>query len=205
VVGAPVARAALAVVAAAALGAAPLGGQALDDGVLAAPRRLYTTVEYGRERWDRYWEGERERSNDNIGTLGVGSVTWTGAYGVSERVSVIASLPYVWTRASRGPLQGMQGRQDVTVAAKVALLRRPVSGRAVLGATLLAGVGAPTSDYTPTSSRSRSGSAAAARSRAPRCASRTAAGGSPTARRATAGAPPSGSTGPPTTPTAASC
>jgi hypothetical protein len=43
----------------------------------------------------------------------------------------------------------MQGRQDVTVAAKVALLRRPVSGRAVLGATLLAGVGAPTSDYTP--------------------------------------------------------
>ena len=43
-------------------------------------------------------------------------------YGVTDRLNVIADLPYVWTGASQGVLHGMSGLQDLTVAAKFNLL-----------------------------------------------------------------------------------
>jgi hypothetical protein len=46
-------------------------------------------------------------------------------------------------------MRGQRGRQDVTVAAKYEALRARVGGRARLSALAMAGVGAPTSDYTP--------------------------------------------------------
>jgi hypothetical protein len=130
-------------------GAAPAAAQTLDDGLMVPRRQLRTTIEYGHERWDEYWEGTLERDNENIGTLTTRSVTWMGAYGVTDRVSLIATLPYIWNEASRGVLHEMRGSQDFTLAAKARLLRTPVRGRARLDATTLVAVGAPTSDYTP--------------------------------------------------------
>ena len=127
----------------------PAAAQSLDDAMMVPRRQLRTTVEYGHESWNEYWEGTRRRDNENIGTLTTRSVTWTGAYGVTDRVSVIATLPYIWNEASQGVLHEMSGSQDITVAAKARLLRAPVRRRATLDATALAGVGAPTSDYTP--------------------------------------------------------
>jgi hypothetical protein len=130
-------------------GAAPAAAQSLGDGVVLPRRELRTTLEYAQEWWSEYWEGTLERDNENIGTLTSRSVTWTAAYGVTDRVSVIATLPYIWNESSRGILHEMSGSQDVTLAAKARLLRVPVRRRAALDATALAGVGAPTSDYTP--------------------------------------------------------
>ncbi len=129
--------------------AAPLGAQTLDDGFVLPRRVVRSTVEYGAERWDRYWEGTRLRDNGNIGTLTTRTVTWAGGYGVTDRLSVFAALPYVSTNASRGVLRGQRGAQDVTVAAKYQVLRARVAGRATVGALAVAGVGAPTTDYTP--------------------------------------------------------
>jgi hypothetical protein len=106
-------------------------------------------VEYAHERWDEYWEGGLRRTNANIGTVTTRSVTWTGAYGVTPRLSLVATLPYVWTDASQGVLRGMRGRQDVTLAAKYRLLDAPVGRRTTVQALAVGGVGAPTSDYTP--------------------------------------------------------
>lgn len=131
------------------LGALPAGGQSLDDAALVPRRELRTTVEYANEWWDHYWEGERRRDNENIGTLTTQSVTWSAAYGVTERVTLVASIPYVWTSASRGVLHDMRGWQDVTLAAKVRLLRTTVGERTGLDVSALGGVGVPASDYTP--------------------------------------------------------
>jgi hypothetical protein len=128
---------------------APAGAQTLDDGFVLPRRVVRATVDYGAERWDRYWEGTRLRTNGNIGTLTTRSVTYAGGYGVTDRLSVFASLPYVATRASEGVLQGQRGLQDVTVAAKYEALRGRVAGRATVSALAVAGVGAPTSRYTP--------------------------------------------------------
>jgi hypothetical protein len=142
-------RASLLLVAAAVASAAPAAAQTLDDGLTVPRRQLRTTVEYGHEWWDEYWEGTLERDNENIGTLTTRSVTWMGAYGVTDRVSIVATLPYIWNEASRGVLHEMRGSQDVTLGAKARLLRTPLRGRARLDATALVAVGAPTSDYTP--------------------------------------------------------
>lgn len=142
-------RAPLLALAALLAGAPAADAQTVDDGLLVQRRQLRLTLEYGRDAWDRYWEGELERTNGNIGTVTTQSVTWMGAYGVTERLSLVAALPYVWTSASQGVLQSMRGRQDVTVAAKYRLLRTSFTDRASLSAVATAGVGMPTSDYTP--------------------------------------------------------
>ena len=68
---------------------------------------------------------------------------------MTDRLNVIATLPYVWTNASQGVLHGMSGFQDLTVAAKYGLLERRsrAAGRCARSPSPSAGV--PASDYTP--------------------------------------------------------
>jgi hypothetical protein len=129
--------------------AIPMRSQTLDDGLTIPGRHVRVSVEYGRDRWGRYWEGTLRRSNENIGTLMTESVTWTVGYGLTSRVSLFAALPHVRTRASAGVLDGMRGWQDGTVAVKMRLLERRIAGRITLGTALLAAAAAPTTDYTP--------------------------------------------------------
>jgi hypothetical protein len=120
-----------------------------DDGFMLDPQLLRVTVDYGRESWRDYWEGSLRRSNDNIGTLSTQSVNTIIGYGVNTRLTVFASLPYVWTNASLGVLAPQRGRQDVSLIAKVQLLKTPVASRAQLRVMALGGIAAPTSNYTP--------------------------------------------------------
>jgi hypothetical protein len=133
--------------AAASLAASPARAQSIDDGLLVPRRTLLASVEYGRDRWDQYWEGSRRRTNENIGTITTRSVTGAVGYGVTERLSVFATLPHVRTEASQGVLHGLSGRQDLEVAAKYRVAEVRVAGRVSLGALLTAGLATPTSDY----------------------------------------------------------
>ena len=129
--------------------AASLQAQTIDDGVLLPRRALGAGVLYGHDSWSQYWEGDLKRDNGNIGTLTTQSVTWVAVYGVTDRLSVIAVLPYVWTHASQGPLQGMDGLQDITLAAKYQLLATPFTDRGTLRAMVVGAAGIPASNYTP--------------------------------------------------------
>lgn len=132
-----------------ALVAAPLRAQAIDDGSMLPQRALATGVLYAHESWSQYWEGTLKRDNGNIGTLTTQSVTWMAAYGVTDRLSVMAMLPYVWTHATQGPLHGMRGLQDFTLAAKYQLLATPLTDRGTLRAMVVGAVGIPAGNYTP--------------------------------------------------------
>lgn len=129
--------------------AAPLYAQTLEDGVLMQKRVLCAGVVYARDGWKNYWEGSLRRDNGNIGTLTTESATAVGAYGVTDRLNVMAMLPYVRTRASEGPLHGMDGFQDLTVAAKYRFLSAPVGGLGRARAFVVAAASAPVSSYTP--------------------------------------------------------
>jgi len=131
------------------LAAPRLGAQTLDDGVMVSPHQLRTTVMFGREQWDQYWEGTLKRSNDNIGTLTTRTMSWMGAYGLSKNVSLVATLPYVWTKSSEGVLSSMQGRQDLTVAVKYRAVQTKFANGVTARVLAVGGVGAPTSNYTP--------------------------------------------------------
>lgn len=132
-----------------ALCATPLAAQTIDDGFLMSKGVLTAGVMYSHDSWDEYWEGGRKRSNDNIGTLTTQSVMLAGHYGVTDRLSVIAMMPYVWTRSTQGTMHGLRGFQDLTVAAKYRLLATPFTTRGTLSAFVGGAAGVPLTDYTP--------------------------------------------------------
>ena len=132
-----------------ALAAASLRAQTMTDGLLLPRQALGTGLVYTHEGWSEYWEGTLKRDNGNIGTVTTQSVTWVAGYGVTDRLSVIAMLPYVWTHASAGPLHGMSGWQDITLAAKYQLLATPFTERGTLRAIVVAAADVPASNYTP--------------------------------------------------------
>ena len=124
-------------------------GQAVDDGILMPRKTLSLGVIYGHESWDEYWEGGLKRSNANLGTVTTQSLGLAGHYGVTDRLTIVSMLPYVWTRASEGTLHGLSGVQDLTVAAKYRLLTTPFTGHGTLSAVVVGAAGLPASDYTP--------------------------------------------------------
>ncbi|MDB4883217.1 MAG: hypothetical protein JWL95_1983 [Gemmatimonadetes bacterium] len=127
----------------------PLRAQAADDGFLMPKRALTVGAFYMHESWNEYWEGTLKRTNENLGTVTTQSVTLAGMYGVTERLSVVASVPYLWTHASQGPLQGMRGVQDASFAAKLRLLSTPLARHGTLSALLVGAADVPASDYSP--------------------------------------------------------
>ncbi len=140
----PVGAAAGAVLLALAASAAPLRAQAGET-----PRRTLTTgVLVVHEEWDRYWEGTLRRGNENIGTLTTQSAAVLLGYGVTDRLSVAATLPFVRNRASRGTLREMRGVQDVLVSARYRLVSRPLAG-GMATAAVVGAAGVPVGDYSP--------------------------------------------------------
>jgi hypothetical protein len=132
-----------------ALFASPASAQTIDDGFMMTKRVLTAGVIYGHDSWNQYWEGTRKRDNDNIGKLVTQSVAFAGHYGVTERLTVIAMLPYVWTHSSQGTLHGMRGVQDLTFGAKYLLLTTPFTEHGRVNAIVVAAAGIPVGDYTP--------------------------------------------------------
>lgn len=126
----------------------PLPAQTIDDGLLLHRRALVAGMIYGHEKWSEYWEGTLQRDNENIGTMTTQSMIAIVGYGVTERLSVIATLPYIWTHASQGPLHGMDGVQDFTLAAKYQVLETPFTNGGTLRALVVGVAGIPASDYT---------------------------------------------------------
>ena len=103
----------------------PLHAQTIDDGIMMGKRSLFAGYVYTHDSWNLYWEGALKRDNENIGTITTQSNLLFGNYGVTDRLNVIAAAPYVWTRASQGVLSGMEGVQDITLAAKYSLIEKP--------------------------------------------------------------------------------
>jgi hypothetical protein len=130
-------------------GVAPLGAQTIDDHLMMPRKQLCTGFVYMHDSWDRYWEGPLERGNGNIGTLTTQSVSWMGTYGVTDRLNVIAMVPWVTTGASAGTASGMDGVQDLTAAVKWNALDTPLTGVGNLQAFLVATGSVPLGDYTP--------------------------------------------------------
>lgn len=129
--------------------ALPLAAQTLEDAEMLQRHEIHATAMYGRDSWDQYWEGSLKRSNGNIGTVITRTITGSVGVGVTEKLTLLASLPYVSTEASQGVLHPQSGRQDVTVMAKYRVVHAMIADRARLKLLAVGGAGVPTADYTP--------------------------------------------------------
>jgi hypothetical protein len=130
------------------LGLSLVKAQTFTDGLMMNNKDLCTGFIYSNDSWKNYWEGSLKRDNGNIGTLTTKSVAWMGAYGVTDKINVIAMVPYVWTHATKGTMQGMQGLQDLTIGAKYNFFKKAI-GSSEFSNFLVGSFSAPLSDYTP--------------------------------------------------------
>jgi hypothetical protein len=129
--------------------ASSLQAQTIDDGIMMDKHNLLTGGSFTHDSWDEYWEGTLKRVNGNIGTITTQTTIWSVNYGVTDRLNVIAAIPYVRTRASQGVLRGMSGFQDITLAAKYSFLEKPSTKYGALRAIVVLSGGVPLGDYTP--------------------------------------------------------
>jgi hypothetical protein len=129
--------------------ASPLVAQIPVERLMMPKRMLSAGVFYAHDSWDQYWEGTLKRSNGNIGTVTTRSVTLAGGYGVSDRLSVMAMLPYIRTEASQGTLHELSGIQDLSVALKYRLLTAQAGQVGAFSAFVTGAAAMPMSDYTP--------------------------------------------------------
>lgn len=102
--------------------------------------------------WNRYWEGTYLRENANIGTFTRQMLMPMVAMGLTNKINIITSLPYIGTEASGGTQVGQSGIQDLNVSVKVDWLQHRVgSGRVLLltNTHFSTPVGSYLSDYMP--------------------------------------------------------
>ena len=123
--------------------------QTVDDGIMMTRRTLFGGNIYSHDSWDQYWEGTLKRVNGNLGTVTTQTDTWFANYGITDRLNVIAKIPYVWTNTSQGVLRGMQGYQDITLAAKYNFLEKPFTKFGSLRSIAVVSAGIPITNYTP--------------------------------------------------------
>lgn len=128
--------------------AAPAFSQVPTDGLLMPANTLCTGFMFQHDRWDHYWEGSLKRDNLNIGTFTGNTVMWYGVYGVSPKINVMASLPYVSNKVSMGTLTGLSGMQDMMLSGKYKVIQTEAGpGKFYLFA--VASFSTPLSNYTP--------------------------------------------------------
>ncbi len=126
------------------IGATPLAAQTPTDGILMPGKQVCFGIGFTQDTWYEYWEGALKRDNGNLGTVRRQTVLPMVAYGISNRINVLAALPWVRTHASAGQLAGVSGLQDWGVWLKVEAWR---SGNfSLLG---VAGATGPASNYLP--------------------------------------------------------
>ena len=95
-----------------------LSAQTDSDGIKMSKNNFCGGVTYSYSYWDHYWEGTFRRDNANIGTVSTSSISVMGAYGVTDRLNIIFSLPYIKTNSSAGTLKGLQDVQDFSLFLK---------------------------------------------------------------------------------------
>lgn len=124
-----------------------LNAQTDADALMMKKNVLCAGAVFQYSSWTDYWEGTFKRDNENLGNVSTRSYMVMGNYGISNRLNVLFSIPYVQTRASAGTLKGMNGIQDLAVMLKWMPLLKKWNNGQVLSAYAVGGVSAPLSDY----------------------------------------------------------
>lgn len=120
--------------------------QTLNDGIYMYKNKFCAGVMYTHDQWKNYWEGTLKRDNENLGKVSNSNITAMVNYGITNKLNVIASLPYVWTKASAGTLSGMSGVQDLTMGVKYKAIETEL-GKGKFSLHAIGGFTTPVSNY----------------------------------------------------------
>jgi hypothetical protein len=118
------------------------------DGLMMEKNLFCAGITAGKSSWKNYWEGTFKRENLNLGKVTTSNVMVNGNYGITNRLNIIAMLPYIKTKANAGQLAGQKGLQDVSVFIKWSGYEKQFK-KSILKGILIGGLSAPASNYTP--------------------------------------------------------
>ncbi len=116
------------------------------DAIMMVKNNFCVGGMYSYSSWKDYWEGTLKRDNENLGTVSTTMIGVMGNYGISNKLNVLFSLPYVQTKASAGTLHGQKGIQDLSLWLKWMPFEKEV-GPGTLSLYTISGVSIPTTDY----------------------------------------------------------
>lgn len=116
------------------------------DAIMMSKNNFCFGAVYQYSSWKEYWEGDFKRENLNLGTVSTKSVGIMGNYGVSDKLNVLFSIPYVETNASAGTMKGQKGVQDLSLTIKYMPLEKTI-GKSTYSLYALGSFSAPTSNY----------------------------------------------------------
>jgi hypothetical protein len=121
--------------------------QTVDDGIMMSKKQWCNGITYMHSSWNEYWEGTTKRDNKNLGTVTTQSLMVMSNYGISDKVNVLASVPYVWTSASAGTLHGMEGFQDIELDLKYSFYHAKIGKEGKLNLMAVGGFSTPLTNY----------------------------------------------------------
>ena len=118
------------------------------DAIMIPQHYFCVGTMFSRTTWTNYWEGNFKRDNGNIGTLGTNTYVAMANYGITGKLNLLVSVPYVSTTASAGTLAGQRGFQDMEVSLKWVPVRQNI-GTGVIKLFAIASGSVPLSNYEP--------------------------------------------------------
>ena len=118
-----------------------------DADALMIPKNYFCAAgTYNHNSWTNYWEGTFKRDNGNIGKLTTHTYIVGGNYGITNKLDVLFSIPYVNTNASAGTLKGQRGLQDFTLTLKYLAFLTEI-GKGIFSVHAIASGSLPMSNY----------------------------------------------------------
>ena len=97
--------------------------QNFTDGILMPKNTICVGVLGVQDQFDNYWEGTTKRINQNMGVMKMQGIVPMMNYGITDKLNVLAMLPYLRTSASAGTMSGWSGFQDMTIGLKYKALK----------------------------------------------------------------------------------
>ncbi len=116
------------------------------DAIMMEKNAFCTGPLYSYSSWTNYWEGTLKRDNQNLGKVSTQMFGLMGNYGLTRKVNLLFSAPYVKTKASAGTLHSMNGLQDLSLFVKWRPYQKRV-GAGRLSLFGIAGISFPLSNY----------------------------------------------------------
>lgn len=114
------------------------------DAIYMPKKTVCAVAAYSYSSWTEYWENTLLRNNPNIGKHIDQSAMLMAAAGLTDRLNLLVSLPYITTKNTQGNLIGLQGIQDLTLQLKYKFYnQKGLSVHGVLGGSM------PMSKYVP--------------------------------------------------------
>ncbi len=123
-----------------------LSAQTPTDNIMMPASRFCGAIAYTNDQWDHYWEGTLKRTNGVIGKVTTQVITPMFALGITDKINLFASLPYISKKPSQGQFIGQYGFQDLGLGVKAQIFKKQLGPGSIelLG---FAGFSTPTSNY----------------------------------------------------------